>query len=223
MPNAVSPTAAREDYLKAIYHLGRGGHRVQTSELARVLGVSKPSVTSMVKRLAEQEFVEYSPRQGVVLSETGLAATMRVIRRHRLLEQFLVEVLHLDWSEVHEEAEVLEHHLSDRIVGAIDRLLGYPVEDPHGHPIPDADGNLDKRNLCPLLDMEPGERCTVRELRSDEKNRLQRWKELGLVPGAACRMGERRKLEDVMHIEVGENTIVTGSEGVDGVLVERVS
>ncbi|MHC4162559.1 MAG: metal-dependent transcriptional regulator [Planctomycetota bacterium] len=191
MPNT-RRTSAKEDYLKAIFALGPEGRRVHTTELALHLGVRKPSVTAMVKRLAEAGWVDYSPRQGVRLTEEGRLATMQVVRRHRLLETFLVEVLGLDWSEVHAEAEVLEHHLSERMVDAIDGVLGHPREDPHGHPIPDAE-------------------------------RRQRWKELGLVPGASVRMGERLELEDVMHVEIGGATIVTGSEGVDGVFVERVA
>lgn len=214
-------STASEDYLKAIFHLGREGGRVHTTELARQLGVSKPSVTSMLKRLASRRLVDYEPGAGATLSEEGRLATMRVVRRHRLLETFLVEVLHLDWSEVHAEAEVLEHHLSARMVDAIDRLLGHPSEDPHGHPIPDAMGRLRTRELVPLGDLGAGERGTVREVRTAESGRLQRWKELGLVPGAALVMRERQDLEDVMHIETDGRSFATGSEGVEGVFVER--
>ena len=222
MPNS-GPSPAREDYLKAIYHLGRGGRKVHTTELARALSVSKPSVTAMVKRLAGEGLVDYSPRRGVRLAQSGRDATMQVVRRHRLLETFLVEVLGLDWSEVHEEAEVLEHHLSDRMVDAIDRVLGHPREDPHGHPIPDAEGRLRQRDLTPLQDLGAGESGTVREVRTDTSERLQRWKELGLVPGADLCMRERQDLEDVMHIDIGDRTIVTGTEGVEGVFVELKS
>jgi len=218
MPN----TPAQEDYLKAAWHLGQGGVRVTTSALAEHLGVSKPSVTAMVKRLADEGYLDYSPRQGVRLAEKGLVPTMRVVRRHRLLELFLVEVLGFDWSEVHEEADVLEHHLSDRMVAAMDRVLGHPTEDPHGHPIPDANAALDRRDLTPLGDLGTGEHGTVREVRTDVSERLRRWAELGLVPGAAVRVTERQDLEDVLHLEVDERSLVTGSEGVDGVYVERV-
>lgn len=218
------PTSSvQEDYLKAVFHLGRGGRRVLTSEIAAGLGVSGPSVTGMIQRLSKDGFLDYSPRRGVRLTEAGRARTLRVIRRHRLLETFLVDVLGLDWSEVHAEAEVLEHHLSERMVAAIDRVLGHPSEDPHGHPIPDAQGNLRTRELTPMAELAPGEEGTVRELRARDAERLQRWKELGLVPGASCRMRERQELEDVMHISVDERTIVTGSAGVDGVFVERAS
>jgi len=217
MPNS----SASEDYLKAIFYLSHDGGRVSTTTLARQLGVSKPSVTSMLKRLAEKGLVDYVPGQGGALTEGGRLATMRVVRRHRLLETFLVEVLHLDWSEVHAEAEVLEHHLSARMVDAIDRLLGHPSEDPHGHPIPDGHGRLRTRDLVPLGHLAAGERGTVREVRTAEKGRLQRWKELGLVPGAPVAMKAKQDLEDVMHVRVGDRELATGTEGVDGVFVER--
>ena len=191
--------------------------------MAERLSVRKPSVSAMVRRLAQEGLVDLSPRQGVRLTRQGLELTMRVGRRHRLIEQFLVDVLNLDWSEVHAEAEVLEHHMSDRLVDAIDKVLGYPQEDPHGHPIPDADGNLRERDLAPLGELSTGEAATVRELRSDAPARLQRFKELGLVPGARVEMGTRQEMEDVMHIRIGDKTITTGSEGVAEVFVEKRS
>jgi len=218
---ANKPSSAREDYLKAIFQLGAEGRSVNTSELAARLGVRKPSVSAMLKRLAAEGLVEHSPRRGARLTEEGRLATMRVVRRHRLLETFLVEVLGLDWSEVHAEAEVLEHHLSPRMVRAIDRLLGHPSEDPHGHPIPDAEGRLRARELLPLGELATGEHGTVREVRTAEAERLQRWKELGLVPGARVAMGARQSLEDVMHVRVGDRELATGTEGVEGVFVER--
>ncbi|MHC4939624.1 MAG: metal-dependent transcriptional regulator [Planctomycetota bacterium] len=221
MPKTVQPSSAREDYLKAIYHLTEGGERVSTSALAERLGVRDPSVTAMLKRLAASGLVDYEPRQGALLTEEGRISTMRVVRRHRLLETFLVEILDLDWSEVHEEAEVLEHHLSERIVDAMDHVLGHPFEDPHGHPIPDSDGTIRTRELVTLGGLPAGAIATVRELRSDEPERLVRWKELGLVPGARCKMLERRELEDVMRLDVNGEEFLSGSEGVDGVFVER--
>ena len=212
---------SRQDYLKALYALDRGDEPVPTSRLAAQLGVSAPSVTNMLARLAEERLVKHVPRCGARLTARGRREALEMVRRHRILETFLVRVLGLDWAEVHADAEVLEHHISDRVLDAIDRLVGHPHEDPHGHPIPDASGNLRTRDLTPMADLVPGERGTVRELRAKEAGRLQRWKELGLVPGAACRMTERQELEDVMHISVAERTIVTSSAGVDGVFVER--
>jgi len=220
MSKTIQPTSAREDYLKAIFHLGEEGQRVSTSALAERLGVRDPSVTAMLKRLAADGLVDYEPRQGALLTDEGLRMCMRVVRRHRLLETFLVEVLDLDGSEVHEEAEVLEHHLSERIVDAMDHVLGHPFEDPHGHPIPDSDGEIRTRALEELAALPVGAVATVRELRTNEPERLVRWKELGLVPGARCKMLDRRALEDVMRLRVSGEELLSGSEGIDGVFVE---
>jgi len=223
MPKTGAPSSAREDYLKAIFHLSAEGGRVATSALADRLGVRDPSVSAMLKRLSADGLVDYEPRQGALLTDEGRLTTMRVVRRHRLLETFLVEILDLDWSEVHEEAEILEHHLSDRIVDAMDHVLGHPFEDPHGHPIPDSDGRLRTRELTALENLPVGSHATVRELGTEEPERLVRWKELGLVPGARCKMLDRKKLEDVMRLRVSGEEITTGTEGVEGVLVEMDS
>lgn len=216
----MTPTPAHEDYLKALYHLESEDERVATTAIADSLGVAKPSVTGMLKRLSEDDYVDYSPRQGARLTAAGRAATLQVIRRHRLLETFFVEILGLDWSEVHDDAEILEHHLSERIVDAIDRALDYPTEDPHGHPIPGADGELAERELFELADLNEGRGGVVREVHTRERRRLRRWKELGLVPGTRVRVVRRQELEDVLHVRIGREILVTGSAGVRGILVE---
>ncbi len=131
-----------------------------------------------------------------------------------------MQVLGLDWSEVHEDAEVLEHHISDRVLEAIDRLVGHPDEDPHGHPIPDARGRMARRALIPLATLARGARATVREIRDADVRRMARWKEVGLVPGADVRVRDVRALEDVFELDVSGRRLVTGSEGLDGVLVQ---
>ena len=220
---AKNTTAAREDYLKAIHQLGEagGGGRVSTSAVAERLRVRDPSVTAMLKRLAADGLVDYQPRHGAHLTASGHAASMRVLRRHRLLETFLVEMIGLDWSEVHEEAEVLEHHHSDRIVDAIDWALGHPNEDPHGRPIPDANGVVRTRDLQPLIELPVGTWATIREVRTQDPAHLNRLKELGLVPGARCEMVERREVEDILRLQVGGREVLTGSEGIAGVQIER--
>ncbi|MEM8883864.1 MAG: metal-dependent transcriptional regulator [Planctomycetota bacterium] len=220
MPNQTQPTSAREDYLKAIFHLTQEGVPATTSALADRLGVRDPSASAMLKRLAQDGLVERPPRGGAQLTEAGRLATMRVVRRHRVLETFLVEILNLDWADVHDEAEVLEHHLSDRILDAMDHVLGHPVEDPHGHPIPESDGSLRTRALTPLEAMPVDAIGTVRELRGEEPERLRRWKTLGLVPGARCAMLARQELEDVMRLRVSGEEFVSGTEGLTGVYVE---
>lgn len=211
---------SREDYLKALHALGRSGEPVSTSELAARLGVSAPSVTAMLRRLADEDLVDHAPRAGARLTEQGNRKALEMVRRHRILETFLVEVLGLDWSEVHEDAEVLEHHISDRVLEAIDRLVGHPEEDPHGHPIPDRSGRLPLRSLHPLADLDRGARATVREIRDADQSRMARWKEVGLVPGAQVHVLEVRQPDDIYELDVAGRELTIGSEGLDGVLVQ---
>jgi DtxR family Mn-dependent transcriptional regulator len=211
------PTSSEENYLKAIFLLPGA---VGTTALAQRLKVRKPSVTSMVKRLAESGLVEHSPRRGVRLTDPGRRAALQVLRRHRLLKALLVESLGLDPSEISEEAEILEHHLSDRLVEAMDWALGHPLEDPHGHQIPDSEGRLKERSLVPLESLEEGTRATVRELHSDASPRLSRWFELGLVPGATVVVDARREMDDVLAIRVADRTEVVGRGGLSGIFVE---
>lgn len=211
---------SKQDYVKALYALGADGAPVATSNLAAHLGVSAPSVTVMLRRLAAERLVRHAPRAGARLTAAGRRQALDLVRRHRILETFLVEVLKLDWSEVHADAEILEHHISDRVLEAIDRLIGHPVEDPHGHLIPDREGRIAQRALRPLAALAAGERATVRELRDEDTRRMTRWKEAGLVPGAAVRVSAVHELDDVYEIDVSGRPLTIGSEGLEGVMVE---
>jgi len=211
---------SKQDYVKALYALEAGGAPVATSDLAAHLGVSAPSVTAMLRRLAVERLVRHAPRAGARLTAEGRRQALDLVRRHRILETFLVEVLKLDWSEVHDDAEVLEHHISDRVLDAIDRLVGHPVEDPHGHPIPDREGRIARRVLRPLAALAEGQRAVVREIRDEDTRRMNRWKEAGLVPGAAVRVRAVREVDDVYEIDVAGRPLTIGSEGLDGVMVE---
>jgi len=213
-------TRSRQDYLKALYALGPNGEAVPTSQLAARLEVSAPSVTNMLGHLAAERLVAHSPRAGARLTVEGKRRALEMVRRHRILETFLVQVLGFDWSEVHADAEILEHHVSDRVLQAMDRLVGHPHEDPHGHPIPDAHGRVRQRELAPLAALRGGTTAVVREIRDADGRRMARWKQAGLVPGATVRVREVRALDDVFEIEVGGKKLVTGSEGLDGIMVQ---
>jgi len=213
-------TRSNQDYLKALYELAPDGARVTTSRLAARLGVSAPSVTNMLARLARERLVLHAPREGARLTEGGRQAALAMVRRHRILETFLVRVLGLDWAEVHQDAEVLEHHISDRVLGAMDRLVGHPDEDPHGHPIPDARGRVRRRRLEPLGGLGAGSSAVVREIRDADGARMERWKRDGLVPGARVRVREVDDLDGLVELEVGGRRVRAGSAGLDGVLVE---
>ena len=150
-------TVAVQDYLKAIYALETAGERVTTSALAHRMGVSAPSATAMTKRLAELGLVERPPYRGVVLTEAGRRGALEVLRHHRLLERYLVDRLGLPLDEVHAEAELLEHALSEELEAKIDEALGFPTHDPHGDPIPDRELRLVHGESRSLLDLEPGD------------------------------------------------------------------
>src|SRR5713226_7731033 len=178
------PSRAVQDYLKAIHSLGGDEAVVSPLDIAERLEVRAPSVTGMLKRLAEAGWITYESGRGARLTEQGVTAARRVIRRHRLVELFLTRVLGLDWSEVDTEAEALEHAISPRLEQAIAAHLGEPLEDPHGHPIPTATGDMARRDLWPLTDFRAGQSARIREVQDDSPERLRHWQTLGLTPGA---------------------------------------
>jgi DtxR family Mn-dependent transcriptional regulator len=177
-------TVAVQDYLKAIYVLESSGERVTTSALARRMGVSAPSATAMAKRLDELGLVERLPYRGVALTETGRLGALEVLRHHRLLERYLVDRLGLSLDEVHAEAELLEHALSEELEAKIDAELGYPTHDPHGDPIPDRELRLVHSDARTLLDLEPGSRASISRVPDGDSDLLRYLDDLGLVPGS---------------------------------------
>jgi DtxR family transcriptional regulator, Mn-dependent transcriptional regulator len=212
---------SRQDYLKSLYALAPEGGAVTTSALAARLNVSAPSVTNMLGKLARERLVAYVPRAGARLTAAGRAQALALLRRHRILETFLVRVLGLDWAEVHDDAEVLEHHVSERVLAAIDRLVGHPAEDPHGHAIPDAHGRMPHRELVPLGVIEAGGRATVREIHDADGSRMARWKQAGIVPGAKLKVREVRPGDDIVELEIEGRTHVAGRGALEGVMVDR--
>src|SRR5687767_5545067 len=181
-------TVAVQDYLKAIYALESAGERVTTSALATRMRVSAPSVTAMTKRLAELGLVERAPYRGVVLTEPGRRGALEVLRHHRLLELYLVDRLGLALDEVHAEAELLEHALSEELEAKIDAELGYPTHDPHGDPIPDRELRLIHGDSQSLLDLEPATRGSGARVPDGDPELLRYLGELGLVPDALVEM-----------------------------------
>jgi len=215
-------SAAVQDYLKAIHSLGGTDRLVSPVDIAERLNVRAPSVTGMLKRLAEAGLLRYESGHGARLTETGVAQARRVIRRHRLVELFLTRVLGLDWSEVDAEAELLEHAISPRLEQALAAHLGEPLEDPHGHPIPTRDGAMTERVLHPLDKFRPGDQAIIREAADDNPERLRRWQTLGLMPGAVVRIRNFQPLDDLFELEVAGNVIPLGSEGLRGLRGELV-
>jgi len=217
------PSQAVQDYLKAIHGLGGADQVVTPVEIAARLQVRAPSVTGMLKRLSEAGWIKYEVGHGARLTEEGIAQARRVIRRHRLVELFLTRALGLDWSEVDAEADALEHAISPRLEKALVDYLGEPLEDPHGHPIPTAEGTLRQRDLMSLDKFRPGQRVIIREAQDDNPDRLRRWQTLGLVPGATVHIRSFQPLDDLYEIEVGSQVIPVGSEGLAGLRGEVVA
>lgn len=185
-------------------------------DIAARLDVRAPSVTGMLKRLAEGGWINYEPGRGARLTEQGLVEARRVIRRHRLVELFLTRVLGLDWSEVDAEAEALEHAISPRLEQALAAHLGEPLLDPHGHPIPTREGKLTQRALQPLCDFPAGQRVVIREASDDNPARLRRWQELGLMPGSIVHILSYQPLDSLFELEVAGQLVRLGREGLNG-------
>ncbi len=177
-------TVAVQDYLKGIYALESAGERVTTSALAGRMGVSAPSATAMAKRLADLGLVERAPYRGVALTDEGRKGALEVLRHHRLLERYLVDRLGLSLDQVHAEAELLEHALSEELEAKIDAELGFPTHDPHGDPIPDRELRVSIGRDRMLVDLGPGERASVSRVPDGNPELLRYLTELGLVPGS---------------------------------------
>lgn len=219
---ADQPSRAVQDYLKAIHSLGGADATVLPARIASHLQVSAPSVTGMLKRLADAGWISYESGQGARLTKEGVAEARRVIRRHRLVELFLTRVLGLDWSEVDAEAEKLEHAISPRLEQAIAAHLGDPLEDPHGHPIPGRDGTLVHRTLKPLHQFRAGDRVIIREANDESPERLKRWRTQGLVPGALVHFQNYEELDDLFTLSIDGHVVPVGSEGLAGLRGELV-
>ncbi|HWG42089.1 MAG TPA: metal-dependent transcriptional regulator [Gemmataceae bacterium] len=216
------PSQAVQDYLKAIHRLNGVEEMVSPLAIAARLQVRAPSVTGMLKRLADAGWIDYEPGCGARLTARGITEARRVIRRHRLVELLLTRVLGLDWSEVDAEAEALEHAISPRLEQAIAAHLGEPLEDPHGHPIPTREGAIARRDLRPLHLFRAGQRALIREAKDDSPERLRRWQALGLTPGAIVRFLSHEPLDDLFEVQVGDQIVALGSEGLSGLLGETL-
>jgi DtxR family Mn-dependent transcriptional regulator len=190
---SVAYTASVEDCLKAVYELERSGSSaVSTTDLANRLGVAPPSVTGMMRRLSDSGLVEYEPYHGARLTDEGQRVALRTLRRHRVLETYLTRALGIPWDRVHEEAERLEHAASDALIDRMAAVLGHPTVDPHGAPIPTAEGAIDERVLTPLADLSPGNRARVVCVNDEDPERLRYLAELGLVPGVIVTLVSRQ-------------------------------
>lgn len=191
-----------EDYLKAIFKLTREKQSVSTQSLADKLEVSPASTTKMIKRLAESGLVVHEPYQGVVLTESGRKIAVEIVRHHRLLELYLTKALGFTWDEVHEEAELLEHYISEKLEAKICAFLGNPTFDPHGSPIPTLEGEIPKGAQLALGSVELGELYEIAQVHTQESGILRELEAFGLVPGVTV-VVFGRPAQGKVHAKVG--------------------
>lgn len=210
-----------EDYLKAAYRLKMAGKPATTQLLADELGVSGPSVTNMVKRLDEMRLLRHTRYQGVELTPAGEKIALEVVRHHRLLELYLAETLGYPWDQVHDEAEKLEHHVSDELEARMDSYLGFPTRDPHGDPIPTRDGVVPVDTDLLLAELAENTTATIVRVSDRDPVQLRYLAELGLIPGAQVIILERLPFDDLTRIGVGGRTHVIGRQLSHSVWVER--
>jgi DtxR family Mn-dependent transcriptional regulator len=211
-----------ENYAKAIYHLqGRGDDRVHTNAVAERLGVTSASASAMLKRLSDEGMVDYEPYHGARLTARGEAVALETIRHHRLIELFLAEVLGMPWDRVHQEAEVLEHHISEELEELIAAKLGQPVFDPHGDPIPDRDLELAAEDLVPLSELEPGERGVFARVSDSDSAMLRYLAEREIRPGDRLLVRSREPFGGPLIVEIAGQTHPLGPQLADSVRVRR--
>jgi DtxR family Mn-dependent transcriptional regulator len=205
-------TRSVEDYLKVIYHLSSQGGFAGTSDIAASLEVAPPSVSGMVKRLSETGLIEHVPYRGVQLTMQGRRAALKMIRRHRVIELYLTQQLGYEWEDVHEEAERLEHAVSDQLIERMAGTLGDPRYDPHGAPIPTAAGEIEEADLTSLADASVGAELELREVGTEDPARLRYLADQGLLPGVALTVTERQPFNGPTTVRLGGGVRIVGHE-----------
>jgi DtxR family Mn-dependent transcriptional regulator len=221
------PSSTVENYLKAIYQgqstLARGGRLVPMGSVASALGVTPGTATTMVKALAESGLAEYEPYSGVRLTTAGEKLAGLVLRRHRLVELFLVQVMGMSWAEVHDEAEQLEHVVSERLIERIDKMLGHPTHDPHGDPIPNPEGTIATRHLDNLLTCPLGTPLTVTRIADQDPTFLRFIEQQGLKPGQSIEVETRDPAADAVLLRRKDRQSITIGTGAASKLLVEIS
>jgi DtxR family Mn-dependent transcriptional regulator len=215
------PSLTVENYAKAIYQLAQhaGSGAVATGQIATALRVLPGTVTSMLKTLDESNLATYTPYEGVRLTPAGRALALRVLRRHRLIEQFLSQTLSLTWDEVHEEAENMEHAVSDALVDRIDAYLGHPMTDPHGDPIPQPDGTIAAAADRPLAQCAVGERFRIARVIDQSPEFLRYLSQAGLEIGAQGSLTAKDLSRGGMSVQIAGNNTTLSEEAAGRIMV----
>ena len=216
-------TTSIQDYLKNIYELTENGEAATTNALSKKLNISAPSVTGMLQKLASAKpaLVEYQKHQGVTLTKEGRKAALEVIRHHRLLEAWLVQTLGYSWAEVHEEAEQLEHVISENFERRIAAAMGHPARDPHGELIPTADLTMPFDESIPLSALRPSQIATVKRVKASDAELLRYLDGLGLVPGAQIEVTDYSPFDHNLTIKVGRKSFVLGLNITSRIFIEE--
>lgn len=214
-------TPAMEDYLKTIYRLAEDGQRVTTQAIAERLEVAAPSVTGMIKRLAELKLVDHQRYRSVQLTPAGQKAALEVVRHHRLLELYLAEALGYSWDEVHDEAERLEHTISEEFEARIDAVLGYPTIDPHGDPIPSPAGTVPIVPSDRLSDLPIGELAAISRVANADPEKLRYLGSIGLYPEAEVEVLERLPFAGPLRLTINSEEHYLGAELAESIHVDR--
>lgn len=212
---------AVEDYLKSIYVLAQKGAKVTPVQVAERQSVSSAAVTKMIRKLEELKLVAYSRAEGVRLTDSGEKIALEILRHHRLLELYLKQTLGYPWDRVHDEAETLEHSISEEFEERIDRLLGFPTHDPHGHPIPTKDGRVDQGTRLTLNDLAIGQKAIVRSVCDMEAGMLRHLDELGCYPETSVEMVRRDPYGGSLHVRVAGKPRTMGPELAGRVFISR--
>ena len=207
---AIQHTQATEDFLKLVFLFQQSEERVSTSQLAEALNITPASVTEKAKRLSDEGLIDHVPYRGVRLTKEGRRVALYMIRRHRMLEMFLMQHLGYQWDEVHEEAERLEHAVSEKFLERVAALLDYPTHDPHGDPIPDSEGLFPDRAELSLADWPVNKPGRVARILEQSPETLRYLEDKGLLPDAAVTVEQRSSLEGVLHLRVGGEVLVIG-------------
>lgn len=218
-------TASSQNYLKAVWSLQEwSDDPVTPSRLAAKAGVKLPAVSDAVRKLAEQGLVEHTPYGAVTLTAAGRMHAVAMIRRHRLIETFLVSVLGYRWDQVHDEADALEHAVSDFMIDRIDEYLGHPDRDPHGDPIPRADGEVEALDAAVLTDLAPGTRASVERISDDDPALLQFFTERGIGVGTVLDVRAGAPYSGSIDVLVDDNPdpIALGRAATDSVWVRAL-
>jgi len=209
-----------EDYIKNIYKLQTDRDKVTTSSLADALNVSAASVTDMIKKLSDRSLINYMPYQGVELTRSGKKMALRTLRRHRLWEMFLVEFLDYTWDEVHDEAEKLEHIMSEDLEERIDKALGYPKHDPHGHPIPTKNGEIVEDDHPSLADLKVNDSGIVIRVNDASQSLLKHMASIGIQIQSPVKVLDIVEFDGSMLVQILENDVYVSRQVARNIFVD---